>query len=301
MPFFQGKRPPAVAGYFYPAQRELLLEAIRSSFTNRLGPGKLPTAQSSTRESKNSAKLKCLIVPHAGYTYSGSIAAHSYLAAFDSISGSRSDSVTAIILGPNHYGLGSGISLSSAESWETPLGDVRVDADMAERIQDNSEIVDIEGEAHAREHSIEVQVPFLQFISSTARKQLSIVPISMMLQDKETCEMLSKAILASLKSFQDSLNLIIGSSDLTHYEAQEDASRKDAKLLSSIKELNVSALYGSIERMNISACGYGPMAVTTLVAKGLGFQEGRVLKHATSGDVTGDVSSVVGYSAVEFK
>ena len=290
-----------MAGYFYPAKREQLLEAIHSSFSHPLGPGRAPNAGDSSSSGSESSAPKCFVVPHAGYAYSGPVAAHSYLAAFDYIAASNCEALTAVIIGPNHYGLGSGISLSSAESWETPLGDVPLNTEMAMQIKDGCQILDVESDSHLREHSIEVQLPFLQYISSTAgKKSLSIIPISLMIQDRETCRLLSRAIFQALANSKDNLNIVLGSSDLTHYEPQEVASRKDEKLLKMVQELNVSGMYGSIERMNITACGYGAIATVTFVAKELGSKGANVLRYATSGDVTGDKSSVVGYSAVEF-
>lgn len=299
MSIFEGNRRPAVAGAFYSDKKDSLFEEIHRAFTSELGPGKFPS------QGKKSAKSLlslpgCFVVPHAGYMYSGPVAAHSYYKMAEMISSSKERSVTAIILGPNHYGIGSGVALSKSETWETPLGLVKVNGEVSRKMtKESSNIIDIDSESHSREHSIEVQVPFLQTISSLMKAELEIVPICLMLQDRESAEQVSKSVLRVVKEDPQRF-LIVASSDLTHYEDEERARTNDMKLIEAIKHLDVLEFYKVLERYNISACGYGAIASAMYVAKGLGKKEAKLLKYATSGDTTGDMSSVVGYSAVEF-
>lgn len=296
MSLLKGNRHPAVAGTFYPDKKDSLFEEIHRAFTSELGPGTFP----SKSEKSASTLPGCFVVPHAGYMYSGPIAAHSYFRMAAMISSSRDRSVIAIIIGPNHYGVGSGIALSKSETWETPLGLVKVNHEISKKImKESSNIIDIDSESHSREHSIEVQIPFLQTISALRKVELEIVPICLMLQDRESAEQVSKSILRVIEG-NPSKFLMVASSDLTHYEPEEAARTNDMKLIEAIKRTNVVEFYKVLERYNVSACGYGAIATVMYVAKGLGKKEGKLLKYATSGGTTGDRSSVVGYSAVEF-
>lgn len=242
--------------------------------------------------------IECLIVPHAGYAYSGPVAARSYSIAHDFFVANAKEKVIAIILGPNHYGIGSGVSVSSSKAWRTPLGDVDVEEDAARDLAKDSTIIDIDDISHSKEHSIEVQIPFLQAVSNRTT-MFSIIPISLMLQDRETASQVAESILSLTKKNKRRF-LIIGSSDLTHYEPQKQANTKDLKLLEKVRQLDVGGFYTVLERENVTSCGYGAIAAVMQIAKTLGKREGVVLKYATSGDVTGDNSSVVGYSAVRF-
>jgi AmmeMemoRadiSam system protein B len=291
-----------VAGQFYSAERNELITQIEGCFRDRrLGPGiEIPKAQGlSERADDETGRIECFIVPHAGYLYSGPVAAHAYAAAYKNLI-SRAERFKVIILGPNHYGVGSGIALSPSDSWETPLGSVFIDHDLSKEISDASEIIDTNALAHLHEHSVEVQLPFLQTIMG--KSEYSIVPISLMLQDQESSREVSEALSAVIRSKRRSNYnfLIIGSSDLTHYESQTKANFQDNKLLEKVKDLDVVSYYSTLERNSISACGYGAIAAVMGVARALGKKKGIVLKYATSGDTTGETSSVVGYSAVHF-
>jgi AmmeMemoRadiSam system protein B len=298
-----GVRPPAVAGFFYPAEKHALLETIQATFTSPLGPGILPAvsesraSSSSAGVSRDVAAVECFVVPHAGYQYSGPVAAHSYLE-LDRRVFRHADRVTVIILGPNHNGIGSGVAGSGKSLWRTPLGDVLVDKDLTRALaRAHNSLVDVDDVAHSHEHSIEVQLPFLQFLAGD-RAELSIVPVCMMLQDKETAEQVADSIVRVLKSQEGRVFVVLGSSDLTHYEEQKIASRKDSRLLEVISRLDIAEFYSVLHRDSVTACGYGPIAVAMHVALALGKKKGTVLKYATSGDVTGEKSRVVGYPAV---
>jgi MEMO1 family protein len=292
-------RPPAVAGQFYPSNKDELYELIHRTFTDSLGPGKFPTA-SSTFEENEISKIECLIVPHAGYVYSGPVAAHSYNVAFQFFRKFKNESkIIVIILGPNHYGIGSGVALSEATKWRTPLGDVKVATDMGKNLIKSSKILDIDEVAHSMEHSIEVQIPFLQAVAGSIHENFSILPISLMLQDVETAREVAEELFPLIKK-EDMPFLVIGSSDLTHYEPHETASRKDHLLLEEVEKVQVSSFYTTLERRNISACGYGAVAAVMHLSHKLDKRRGKLLKYATSGETSGDMSSVVGYSAVHF-
>jgi MEMO1 family protein len=287
-------RPPAVAGMFYPSGADELFEAVHRSFTHPLGPGKFPQKGTKIQTSR----VECLIVPHAGYEYSGPVAAHSYNVAWSFFTQNADKPVTVFIFGPNHYGIGSGVAVSPSEFWGTPLGEVKVDTELSKRIAKSTDIIDLDGIAHSREHSIEVQLPFLQVVSEM-KKDLSIVPISFMLQDYETTKQVAEAVSEVVEDEKRPF-LILGSSDLTHYEPQKQASVKDLKLLSKAQEMDTPAFYTVLEREDVTSCGYGAIATAMEIAKKDGKKQGKLLKYATSGDVTGDKSSVVGYPSVHF-
>jgi AmmeMemoRadiSam system protein B len=294
-------RRPAVAGQFYSAGRDELLAEIERCFRDsRIGPGKsIPNNSHKTEERAESHQVECFVVPHAGYPYSGPVAAHSYAVAHSELV-SNHERFKVIILGPNHQGIGSGVALSPSKAWETPIGNVPVDLALSKEISEASEIIDIDQLAHSYEHSIEVQLPFIQVIAG--KKDFSFVPICLMLQDQESAKEISDAIFKVIKSERHSRDsfLVLGSSDLTHYESESRANSQDRKLLEKVSALDVPAYYTTLEQNNVTACGYGAIAGVMGLAKKLGKTHGTVLKYATSGDATGDQSSVVGYSAVHF-
>ena len=228
-----------------------------------------------------------MVSPHAGHMYSGAIAAQGYY----ELSSSKFES--ALILRPNHYGLGSDISMMDEGSWETPLGKVQIDSDGAKKIHQNCEIVSIDESAHSRDHCIEVQLPFLQYIKS----QCKIVPIILINQGKNTCKRLGSDIYESIK---DRNFMPIASSDLTHYEANNMAHEKDNLLISAILSLDIEKFYSVLISFNVTACGYGAIATVMEISKRMGATKGKLLKYATSGDIAGDKKSVVGYSSILF-
>jgi MEMO1 family protein len=289
-----GIRLPAVAGYFYPSSKEDLRRSLASCFENsKIGPGAAFPIETKESASKKSSRVNCFVVPHAGYEYSGPVAAFSYL----KLSSLKNIKLTAIILGPNHNGIGSGVALSPSSKWRTPLGDIDVNRSICEELSRASDLMDTDALAHLHEHSIEVQLPFLQAVLGS----FSVVPISMMLQDNETSKDVSEAIRKVILSgsHKDENFVVLASSDLTHYEPQREANQKDHKVLEKIRDLDVNGFYTVLERDNVTACGYGPIACATRIAKAMGSVKGEVLKYATSGDSTGDYSAVVGYSAVQ--
>ena len=276
-------RRPAVAGAFYPADARELKELIRASYLHRLGPG-----SETPPEYLSSGVVPCLS-PHAGYAYSGPVAAHTYL----HVSSLRKPQLV-VIVGPNHYGVGSGVATFREGSWETPLGRVPVDEEAARKIVESTGIVDYDSSAHKMEHSIEVQLPFLQLIYG---ESLSLLPISLAFQDIETARTLGDGI-ATLLDGRDAV--LIASSDLTHYEAAEQARSKDSQLLEKVAGLDLEGFYGTLERLNVTACGYGAIASVIQACKKLGFKKGELLKYSNSGETTRDMNEVVGYASLRF-
>ncbi len=276
-------RYPAVAGYFYESDPEALKRRIEWCFKHRLGPGALPIV-----EEKSERKIIGLVSPHAGYMYSGPVAAHSY---GELARDGKPDVV--VILGPNHTGLGSGISIVDSGSWKTPLGTVEIDSEVARRIVKNSEVISVDELAHEQEHSIEVQLPFLQYLYGN---DFRFVPICMMLQMRDVCIDVGRALAKAL----DGLNaVIIASTDFTHYEPNDIAYNKDSKVLKAIEALDPDLMLKLVDSIPVSMCGPGPVATMLYAVKQLGATKATILKYATSGDVTGDKSSVVGYGSVK--
>jgi AmmeMemoRadiSam system protein B len=224
------------------------------------------------------------VVPHAGYMYSGPVAAEVYARL------PRME--TYVLLGPNHHGLGAPVALSR-DSWTTPLGVVPPDLELADALAGT--IIDQDETAHQREHSLEVQVPFLQ-----ARFQgFKILPIAMGLQDEETAVEVGRELGKAIAKLHRRCT-VIASSDFTHYEPQEVARKVDAQLIEAALNLDIPELYARIYRNDATACGYGPIAATITAARALGASRGKLLRYSTSGDVTGDFSQVVGYGAIVF-
>jgi AmmeMemoRadiSam system protein B len=221
--------------------------------------------------------------------FSGPVAAHSYYRL--AVDG-KPDVV--FLFGPNHTGLGSGLAVMNEGFWRTPLGDVEIDTELANQLARDAKIIDVDDSAHRFEHSIEVQLPFLQYLYGSDFK---IVPTCFLMQDLSSAREVGDAV-AKVAAQHNAV--IIASSDMTHYEAQQIAERKDRKVLEAVEALDESRLYSTIEANHVTACGYGPIAALMTAAKALGVKEAKLLCYETSGDVTGDRSSVVGYAAVCF-
>ena len=278
-------RRPTVASQFYESDAEALKAQISSCFIDRLGPQKLPRVNFHSHP----RNVMGLICPHAGYLYSGPVAAHGF---YELALDGKPDSV--VLLGPNHTGFGSALSLMREGIWRTPLGDVEVDSKLADNILHETQIVDVDEVAHRFEHSIEVQLPFLQFLYGNAFK---IVPISFLMQDYDSAIEVGRALVEAL----DATNtVVVASSDLTHYEPAELAAAKDQAALKAVVDLDEKRFYQTIETQKITACGYGPVASLLAYVKGVN-AKATLLSYHNSGDVTGDYSSVVGYASVSFR
>lgn len=275
-------RKPAVAGQFYPEKKEDL-ERIIDEYLEKANP------------QKTEGEILALILPHAGYQFSGKVAAFG----FKKLIGEEID--TVILIGNSHYYRFDGIAIFPEGFWETPLGRIKVDSDLANQIKKESERIFFSEEYHQKEHSLEVQIPFLQ----KTLKDFKILPILLGNSDQKDFEILAKAISKNIKGKNV---LLIASSDLSHYPSYDDAKLSDQKVIEAI-------LSGEIENLEITisdlskkqifnaltfACGEDSIKTVILVAKELGSNEIKLLKYANSGDATGDLSRVVGYSAIGF-
>jgi len=277
-------RHPSQAGAFYAGTVQSLKAQIEGCFTHRFGPGKLPKVVKDGLRN-----VVGLICPHAGYMYSGPVAAHAYYSL--AVDG-KPDVV--VIFGPNHTGRGSALALMSEGVWRTPLGDVEIDTLTAKQIVDESRIVDVDDSAHTFEHSIEVQLPFLQYLYGSTFK---FVPICFLMQDLESSREVGRAV---AKALSGKNSLIIASTDMTHYEPHEQAQRKDKMAIDAVAKMDEELYYSTVESQNISTCGYGPTVAVITAAKLLGAKRAQLLCYKTSGDVISDFSSVVGYASMSF-
>jgi len=278
-------RYPRVAGSFYAGSAGPLKRQIEECFRHRFGPRELPKI-----DEKGSRKVLGLVCPHAGYMYSGPVAANAYHRL-------ASDGLVDlfVILGPNHHGIGSGVAVMHTGVWRTPLGDVEIASETAKEIANRSDIIDVDESAHTYEHSIEVQLPFLQYIYGSSFK---FVPICFLMQDLDTCREVGKTLADALEGKNA---VIVASTDMTHYEPQRKATEKDGKALDAVTRLDEELFYYVLRSNNVSACGYGPVAALMTAAKKVGVEKGEILSYRTSGDITGDTSSVVGYAALTFE
>ena len=267
------RRKPVVAGMFYPSSRdELSHELVRLCGAPK-DSGRLESSQG-------------LVAPHAGYVYSGAVAGLGYREA-----ASHGTPQWAIILGSNHTGMGSPISIAIGGEWDTPLGTSWIEQGIAQRLVDSG--ASVAPEAFLREHSIEVQLPFLQHLFGT---DLPFVPICVMLPALSDVIALGAGI-ASVAS--ESPGIVIASSDFTHYEPDEVARQIDLEAIDLILALDVEGFYRKLIAERLTICGGGAIAVLMSCARTLGWQA-RLVEYATSGDITGDRSAVVGYAAISF-
>ena len=267
---------------FYPKTKQELESTIRECFLHKFGPGKMfPT--------DDPDNIFGVICPHAGYMYSGPVAANSFYA----ISGQRPELV--VIVGPNHWGLGCNVAAMKEGVWETPLGRVEVDSDAADEISKASKIVELDFLSHTRDHSLEVQLPMLQEIY---RHKFKILPIILIDQTIESARELGSAIARVARKKK---TVIVGSSDFTHYEQNEFAHSQDQALIEPILGMDVGGLYEVLHRRQVTACGYGAMAATIAACREMGSTKASLARYATSGDVTGEKDSFVGYASINFK
>ncbi|KAA8922115.1 MEMO1 family protein [Thermoplasma sp.] len=262
------KREPAVAGYFYPERKDELYSLL-SSFA--------------VPEEHISGSVIGAIVPHAGIIYSGRTAMYSYRAIEKSIIRDF------IIIGPNHRPITPYASLYPEGKWSTPLGDAIINERMAEELYRNSDYIVKDEESHRMEHSVEVQIPFLQYMFGEAFR---FVPVILGDQEMEIARNIGEALLRISDPF-----IFIASSDFTHYESAKTVEKKDMDLISAIKTLDLDKFYSVLEEENVTACGYGAIASLMYYTRKRGGQM-IFLNHSNSGDVTGDYSEVVGYGSL---
>ena len=273
-------REPVVAGQFYPGRKEDLEKMIKSCYEHKYGPG--------NQLIESSEKIFGIVCPHAGYVYSGPTACHSY----KSISSQNPELV--IIIGPNHFGIGKNAATMIDAKWQTPLGMVQVDSESAQEVVEKSEIIEIDNYSHSQDHSLEVQIPMLQSMLS---KEFQILPIILLAQNIETAKDVGYAVSEIAKKKN---SIIVASSDFTHYEENSFAHLQDKALIEPILEMDVERFYRVLKEKRVTACGFGAIASTMIACKNLGATKGELLSYATSGDVSGDTESVVGYGAIKF-
>jgi len=279
-------RKPAVAGMFYEENPEELKESLDACFLGPLGPGRLPSpAPIVTRN------IVGLICPHAGYGYSGYAAASAF---FELAEDGLPD--LAVLIGPNHRGTGAPAAIMTSGTWLTPLGETEIDSAAASAILSGSDLLIDDPHAHLAEHSLEVQVPFLQYLGGN----IKIVPIILSILAWEDAylyaEELSRAITAAL----DGRNaVVIASTDLTHYQPKAEAERKDREAIAAMESLDYKGLIDVVARKDISMCGVVSTAAALAAHLALGAKRADLLAYYTSGDVTGDTSHVVGYGALK--
>lgn len=273
-------RPPAVAGSFYPASARELKEALEECFVSSpLGPkGAKPSFPS----------LLGGMVPHAGYVYSGPCAACFYSAV-------EPDTAAAIVLGVNHRGRGWKAALSAAKVWETPLGEVQVDQDLERHLKAQVGFLQEDDGAHALEHSIEVQLPFLQKVLPS----FTFVPISLGYLSEEECRQLGEQVarVSAAAQVAGKKTVLIASSDLSHYLSPAETERLDRLALEQVLSLDPSGLLKTVEERDISMCGVLPTAAFLFAATSLGAKRAELLKHCHSGDAV-PMREVVGYASV---
>ena len=265
-------RSPAVAGMFYDARPDRLEKSVRELLSPPGG-------------AEPPARRLGAIVPHAGYVYSGPVAGAVYAA--------TAIPETAIILCPNHTGRGAPLALDPSSAWRTPFGDVLVDRRLSERMLALCPSLEEDAEAHRREHSLEVQLPFLQIL----RKAMRIVPICIGEPSLGLCREVGAALAAVLAEEAEP-PLLLASSDMNHYESREIGRRKDDLALARVTAIDAEGLYRTVLTESISMCGFLPATALLFAARAAGASSARIVARRDSGDETGDPSSVVGYAGV---
>jgi AmmeMemoRadiSam system protein B len=281
-------REPAVAGSFYPLNAVELKKSVENGFLGEFGIGKIPKLFKSFKGKDYPFNI---FVPHAGYAYSSFFASYSYFKLAE-----EGFPETFIIICPNHTGHGTEISIFNEGYWRTPLGDVEVDSEFSNTILSFSDYGSSDFKSHKLEHSIEVQLPFLQYFSN----DFKIVPVSMGLQDFKRADDLARAIVKAGQKLDKSYS-IIASTDLSHFNSQELANELDKMVLKDIENMDEKQLLKDVFNRNISMCGFAPV-VTTIIASKLTCKNNcDILAYGTSGDITGDFSSVVGYGSGIFR
>ena len=263
-------RPPAVAGSFYEASPERLRAQVQACFTANPKPAK-------------KERFIGAVVPHAGLMYSGHVAAAFYAMA--------ELPQRYIILCPNHTGIGHYAAINREGDWRTPLGNVQIDTPLADALLGKTRLLGDDWKAHAKEHSLEVQLPFLQQLVGN----FTFVPICLAAPNYAFCLEIGNAIADVVK---DQPVGILASSDLNHYENQEVTLTKDQAAIDQVLALDPESLWRVVDEKDISMCGFIPTTTMLIAAKKLGAGTARLIKHATSGDINGDYSHVVGYAAI---
>ena len=291
------KRKETVAGMFYEYDKNALQDQVKWCFTHAIGPGELPGGK------KTDKHLLGIIVPHAGLPCSGPFAAHAYysLATHDFPD-------VCILIGPNHSGNGPAVAIESKGEWDTPLGSLPIDEDIcnqltSSKIKMNPQIL------HQQENSLEVQLPFIKFLSNHLQKKCTLVPLVMNQQDLQTSEHIAEQIASILDKAERNIS-IIASSDFSHegtsygrfpppgLTADAFARKQDEHALQSIKNKDPESLFQVIQQHQISMCGFGPVISLLSIAQKYKDSSVELLKYGTSHDTCSDSNTCVGYGAL---
>ncbi len=269
-------RPPAVAGAFYPSDARELARQI-DGFTNAATPA--PAAASAKIAARG------CVVPHAGYMYSGHVAGAVYAAI--------EIPARCILLGPRHFPRGEAMAILTEGSFATPLGEAEIDSTLARELAHECPRLREDAVAHEREHSFEVQIPFLQRLAGVFR----FVPVVLATDRYPAIEELGHAV-ARVVAAQKEPVLVIASSDMNHYESDAITRAKDERAIARILALDPQGLYDTVRREHISMCGYAATVAMLVAVRELGASEARLVRYATSGDINGDREGVVGYAGI---
>ena len=264
-------RSPAVAGQFYPANKDALTQMV-SELTPKIPP----------TEKRNGLAV---IAPHAGYIYSGSVAGQTFARV--------NIPKDVIILGPNHHGLGAPLSLMRDGSWDMVMGQVEMNQVLSELILKHAPNIVVDDEAHRFEHSLEVQVPFLQY----QQPDLRITPIVVSRLSFAVCEATGQALAQAIKEFGHPV-LLVASTDMTHYESRDSATSKDHLALARITALDPQGLYETVMGRGITMCGIMPTTIVLAAATALGASKAELIRYTDSGETSGDIDQVVGYAGL---
>ncbi len=261
------ERNPAVAGQFYPGSPE----EIRRVLAKYIDP--------------DAKKRECIAIvsPHAGYVYSGRIAGATFSRV---ILPER-----VVILAPNHTGRGRMISLYPGDAWNTPLGKVPVDQELNGLLLEATDLIEEDEHAHVREHSAEVQLPFLQYLQPEVRISVMVLAT----REYDALSALGGAVASAVRNTGEKV-LIVASSDMTHFESQQVANEQDRAAIAKIETMDPLGLLETVLSRGITMCGVGPVTAALVAALELGAQSAELTGYETSGDITGDMSSVVGYA-----
>lgn len=265
-------RNPTAAGFYYPASPAELKKML-AKYINKKAPKE---------------EVVGLLMPHAGYEYSGAVAG----AAISRVKFKD----TFIIIGPSHSGLGKPFSVMPEGTWRTPLGEVEVDAELAQKIIELSRYAEADYGAHAEEHAVEVQLPFLQYI----KPDIKIVPIILLGDEAEIYQEIGHAIARAVTGLKREA-VILASGDMTHYEPAEFALKNDMKAVEAMLALDADELTRRYKNLRITMCAHGPVVTLITAVKDLGADTAELVKYNNSGDATGDYSSVVAYAGVIFR
>ena len=262
-------RPPAAAGRFYPSDPQELTRQIQ---------------EYSSGATEKTHALGC-VVPHAGYVYSGRVAGAVYAA--------MEIPAQSILLGPRHFPQGQPMAILSEGSFETPLGQAQIDPVLAGELARVCPLLREDEVAHGREHSLEVQLPFLQTLAANFR----FVPVVLATDRYGAMEELGRAVAQVVKAQREPV-LVIASSDMNHYESEAITRAKDERAIARILALDARGLYDTVRSEGITMCGYAATVAMLVAVRELGAKEATLVRHATSGEITGDLDEVVGYAGI---